>query len=66
MKPFTNANPRDFKQAVSMLQQARSSGKTAAIGLVPSTGCLPPATAIAAGELPSASPTIAAAGTGAR
>jgi xanthine dehydrogenase YagS FAD-binding subunit len=31
MKSFTNANPRDFKQAAAMLQQARASGKSTTI-----------------------------------
>ena len=36
----------------------RARGNTAAIGLVPKIGCLPPAAGIADGELPNASPTI--------
>ena len=51
----------------SMISGAASRrGKIAAIGLVPKTGCVPPAAGIAAGELPNASPTILAAATGAR
>ncbi len=41
-------------------------GNVAAIGFVPKSARLPPAAGIAAGELPMAKPTIAAAATGAR
>ena len=41
-------------------------GNTAAMGLVPKSGRLPPAAGIAAGELPNASPTMPALATGIR
>ena len=55
----------DSDRSISNGAAARR-GNTAAIGLVPKSGRLPPAAAMAAGELPIASPTSPAAPTGSR
>ncbi len=55
----------DSDRSISSGAPARR-GNTAAIGLVPKSGRLPPAAAMAAGELPIASPTSPAAPTGSR